>query len=755
MDETLRISVRELVAFSYFQPDIVPAADASAMLAGTHAHQARQAQTEGQIEKSIRHVYEADGLKLMVFGRMDSYTDGDAPLIEEIKLAHDAPQEPLPEHRAQAMCYAAMLAAEEEREAVRFCVCYVDEAGRVLASFEEKLNAAQLECEMNALLMPYTAFAAREQRHILRRDETLRAMPFPYDAYRKGQRELAVQVYTAISRRKRLFASLPTGTGKSAAVLFPSLKALGEGKTERILYLTARNTARQSPLNALERTQAMGMHARVCVLTAKEKLCPNPTRCHPDWCSRAKGHYVRRQQAIDELLDQDVLLWDDACILQAAHRHHLCPFELALRLTELADVVLMDLNYVFDPFAQIKRLYQRKARTTLLADEAHHTVDRVRESLSGVLDSRELARLRAEYGKAYGRKTPLYRQLGGLVKALRQIAMQQDEERAEAVPDGVMPAAQSALDAAMACAGQAGVQDVIRLLLPVAYAHEHLDEEYAILLEKHGRERAVTLYCLLPGKEIAKITKGMRGAVFFSATLQPLPAMKQLLGGGEDDACFDLPSPFPPERLAVVRQRVCTRYEQREQSAQRMADTITQAVTCYRGNWIAFFPSYAYMNLVLSRMDTDRLPPLWIQQRDMTEEDRQAFLDAFDQADAPRLGMCVLGGLFSEGIDLPGDRLVGAAIVGVGLPVPSARVNAVRACYQQHFGDGFAFACRFPGMHKVLQAAGRVIRSENDRGMVLLLDERYFAPEYEALLPAQWRMQASVESALRQLEECE
>ncbi|MDD6143871.1 MAG: helicase C-terminal domain-containing protein [bacterium] len=752
MDEVMRISVRELVAFSFFQADILPAADASAMLAGTRAHQARQAQTDAQIEKSIKHVYEVDGLRLLVFGRMDACIDGDVPLIEEIKLAHDAPSSPLPEHRAQALCYAAMLALEKPCGRVRFSVCYVEEGGRVLASFEEEHNVAELSAEMDDLLKPYAAFAQREQRHRMRRDETLRAMPFPFDGYRKGQRELAVQVYTAISRRKRLFASLPTGTGKSAAVLFPALKALGEGKADQVLYLTARNTARQSPLNALQRMTHRGMKARCCVLTAKEKLCPAPTRCHPDWCSRARGHYVRQQQAIDDLLKEDVLLWDDQTILQTADRHHICPFELALALTELADVVMMDLNYVFDPFAQIKRLSQRKAHSALLVDEAHHIVERVRESLSGSLNSRDLAHMRAEYGKQFGRKNGLYQALGEVIKAIR--AIESDQDTLDAIPDGLTLLVQKALDEAIERAGEPGVQDMIRLFLPFLYAAEHLDEDYAILTENHGRERTISLYCLLPGKEIARLTKGMRGAVFFSATLQPLEAMKQLLGGNDDDACFALPSPFPPENLAVIRKGVCTRYERREQSAPQIAQAISDAVQARPGNWIAFFPSYAYMNLVLSHMNTDHLPPLWIQQRDMTEEDRQAFLEAFDQTDAPRLGLCVLGGLFSEGVDLPGEKLVGAAIVGVGLPVPSAQVNAVRACYQRHFGDGFAFACRFPGMHKVLQAAGRVIRSETDRGMVLLLDERYFDYDYAALLPPQWRMHSRIADAAKQLEEC-
>ena len=213
--------------------------------------------------------------------------------------------------------------------------------------------------------------------------------------------------------------------------------------------------------------------------------------------------------------------------------------------------------------------------------------------------------------------------------------------------------------------------------------------------------------------------------------------MKKLLGGGEDDACFSLPSPFPARNLAVVRVKMQTRYAHRERTAREIAAVIRKLRKCNPGNTIVFFPSYAYMGLVLAELD-EEADELWVQRREMTEENRNEFFNAFENAEKPVLGLCVLGGLFSEGVDLPGKLLVNAVIVGVGLPVPSARLNAVRACYQKHFGDGFAYACRIPGVQKVLQAAGRVIRSETDRGMVVLLDDRYYEQEYEALLPAEW-----------------
>lgn len=754
MGESARVSVRELVAFSYYPADIVPAADAAILLKGTRAHQARQAESLGENEKSIRHAFLCEGVEVLVYGRMDVLVDGEIPLIEEIKLGGEAKSAPLPEHRAQAVCYAAMLCAEKPCDAVRVRVCYTNEAGLPLQIFEECLEAAGLLAEMSALLIPFAQHFQREAAHRRQRDESLRALSFPFESYRPGQRELAVQVYTAIVRRKRLFASLPTGTGKSAAVLFPALKALGEGKTERLLYLTARNTARQSPINALERMSQQGMKARCCVLTAKEKLCAETLQCDPEGCPRAGGHYIRQNEAIDALLASGELLWDEKAIRSWSEMFHLCPFEFALALTELADVVMMDLNYMFDPFAQIKRLFQHKGRCTLLVDEAHHTVDRVRDSLSGALDSGELARVRMAYGKLYGRKNAVYRAAGELIHALRELDTREAETQLDTMPAGLDALARELLSAASQASAHAQARELIRICLPFLYAAEHLDEEYAVLLERHGRERTLTLYCLLPGKEIERMTKGLRGAVFFSATLSPLPAMKRLLGGTEEDACFALPSPFPPEHLAVVRKSVSTRYEVREESAQEIADAIRRTVLLRPGSYIAYFPSYAYLELVRSRFNTDGLPPLWVQTRDMGEEDRAAFLEAFDQTENARLGFCVLGGLFSEGIDLPGDRLIGVMIIGVGLPVPSARVSAIRACYQQHFGDGFSYACRIPGMQKVLQAAGRVIRSETDKGLVLLLDDRYYQEAYRALLPAEWRVfNDQLKEAIERLEE--
>ncbi len=822
MSMEFRVSVRALVELTYFQPDITPGGDAAALLAGMRAHIRRQEALppEAVTEKPISATVEADGDRVTIYGRMDAFTDGEVPYIDELKLCGaEPPPAPYPEHRAQAVLYAAMLCWQEDRPGARICVSYVSEDGVPRARYEESLTAEQARSEALAMLSAYLVVARREASHQQARDASLEALPFPFAQYRPGQREMAVQVYTAIGKRKRLFASLPTGTGKSAAVLYPALKALARGKTSKLLYLTARTTARQSPLNALERMRAQGMRARVSVLTAKEKLCPEAARCSPESCPRAKGHFIRQRDAIEEITSMDEL-WTDEVIRRVADHHHICPFEFALALTVLADVVLMDYNYVFDPQAQVRRLVSRRSQCTLLVDEAHHLLERSREMFSGEASTGELTRHRTAAGKACGRSHPYYKALSALLRELQALDLPEaigpepdeppparenraQEDSAPLLPDSMPPPTEatapslpdsmppptaaapslravaslptvaavpprtaaplregrlrelppslcSALEALRNEAGavlghpcgdaafQREVGEWFRRCFSLLYAWDRLGDEYAVLLSCRGRSRTLTLYCLLPGKELRLATRRMRGVVCFSATLTPLDAMRDLLGGEADDACFALPSPFPPENLRVARMRVDTRYRSRDATAGAVAQAISRSVSERPGKYIAYFPSYAYLSLVLAPLSDLPAPPLLVQESDMSDDARERFLAGFTSEEGPVLGLCVLGGLFSEGVDLPGDQLIGAFIVGVGLPTPSLRLNTLRGFYQQRFGDGFAYACIYPGMQKVLQAAGRVIRSETDRGLVLLIDTRYDDWAYQRLLPPEW-----------------
>ncbi len=754
MEGLKRVSVRDLVEFSIHGEDILPVSGKQDMQAGMKGHKARQSQLgEGwQAEVPVSLSISAEGIDFLIAGRMDAYFEADIPVIEELKLSyetHTPPETAWPAHRAQAVVYGHLVCLEKGKSAVRIRVVYVTDAGRPRAAFEEELSADALAAEFQALLTAFAKWEDIQRRHRAKRDESLLALSFPFDSYRPGQREMAVQVFTAIRQKRRLFASMPTGTGKSAAVLFPALKALGQGVTGQIFYLTARTTARQAALQALELMRRKGMHVRSLTLNAKEKQCPKYTRCHPDFCERAKGHFLRLPDALSEIMEQTD--WNGQAVIDMADKHMLCPFEFALSLTEIADVVICDYNYAFDPAARIKRIFEWRTDLTLLADESHNLASRTRDMLSGLSDGPYLRAFRTMLGKSAGRKGPLYKALTRVLAQLRSIPFEEDAEEKElgSLPDGLVSTMQTLLEEVMESfgnpppgeAGQA-LGEIYQMAIGFCAAVDRGLDKYALLCKKQGRERMVRLLCLTVAEHLQEVTKKLSGVVCFSATLSPLSAMQKLLGGGEEDACFALPSPFPAQNLLVLRHRVDTRYALRRETAFQVAAAVKRAFAAKPGKYIAFFPSYAYLKLVGAELlKSDPALPLLVQENGMEEAAREAFLAQFTADERPLLGLAVLGGVFAEGIDLPGERLLGVMVVGVGLPMVCPEQEALRRHYEKTLGDGFAYAYRYPGMHKVLQAAGRVIRSETDRGVVLLIDQRYYQHDYLSLCPPHWEFE--------------
>ena len=740
MADTLRTSVRRMVEFTLRGGDLLPVSLA-AMQEGGRAHRARQGMAKATAERPVRWQQDFDGLSVDIQGRIDLlWADAQPPMVEELKLLSPAaplPEAPVPVHRMQAVCYAFMLCEELSLPVVAVRVSYVTPEGVVRSQFEESLTHEKSAALFFSMLQPLADFHRLQEQHRARRDASLASLRFPYPAYRAGQREMAVQVYTAIRQKKRLFATLPTGTGKSAATLFPALKALGEGKTPQIFCLTARGTAQLSALDALSRMAAEGMAARWLVITAKEKCCPQPdVRCHPDFCPRAKGYYDRELPALLELCRRPV--WSSEDIAAACNEHTLCPFEFSLALAELADVVICDYNYIFDPMVSLKRMAGRPL--TLLIDEAHNLPSRVRDMLSAVLSSRDLAAVRRETGKLHGRKSGLYAAMTALLTPLRAL-----EPADAAALLGPVNALIAVMTPYLSAPQAAGYQELFRALLQLRMALERWQAapgSYRALMEAGARERRLTLLCLDVSAPIQAVTRRMAGVVCFSATLLPLPAMRTLLGGTEEDAVFSLPSPFPPDRLLVLRRAVATRYSRREESAGEIARSILALLDGRAGNYVAYFPSYAYLSLIREALLALRPGlPLNVQGRGMDESARAGFLARMRESRESLLSLCVLGGVFSEGIDLPGSQLIGAAVVGVGLPQVNEVQEALRAHYEETLREGFAFAYRYPGMQKVLQAAGRVIRSEKDAGVVLLLDDRYQEPAYARLLPEHYHPQ--------------
>jgi len=742
-DFTLRASVRRVVEFALQSGDIQPVSMA-ALQAGTRGHIARQTQAAAHSERKVSWHGEYLDMPVEITGRIDILHESESiPLVEEIKLiSPDAPlpEAPLPVHRMQAVCYAYMLCEECQLPSVAVQVSYVTEEGQLRISFTETLTHKQAQTHFFAMLQPFVSWEKDLYAFRQLRDATLKDLPFPYPTYRPGQRELAAQVYTAVRLQKRLFATLPTGTGKSAATLYPTLKALGEGKTRRVFYLTARGTAQQAAVDALKIMRETGLRLRSVVLTAKEKCCPmTHKRCHPDHCPRAKGYFDRERAGLKALLSLDD--WTVQNISDVADAHTLCPFELSLSLCEIADVVVCDYNYVFDPAVHLQRIFDRGQRATLLIDEAHNLPARVRGMLGAQLSSGRLSLTRREAGKIYGRKSAVYKAFSTIIHLLRALPAQQ-------LPSALREQIVSLLDVISPLFSQpqsAFLLEPFRDLLSMLAALDRYSaapDLYLPLVSEASKEKTLQLLALDIGSHIKTVTRRMTGCVFFSATLMPLSAMKALLGGEEEDAVFALPSPFPPDNLLVLQRSIDTRYARREETAQEVAACILSLYDGKTGSYIAFFPSFAYLSLVAEKLLALRSElPLNVQERNMSEDERSAFLDKIRQADGPLLSLCVLGGVFSEGVDLPGLQLIGAVIVGVGLPQVNDETEALRRYYQSTLQDGFAYAYRYPGMHKVLQAAGRVIRSAEDRGAVLLLDQRYCESPYAQLLPTHYQVQ--------------
>ncbi len=561
--ETIRIAVRTLVEFTLRGTDIRRlGGQMKDMQDGMLGHKARQALLgegwEAEAPLSLTVPLEDEESELLLSGRMDAFRDGDVPVIEEIKLWQhkEPPMFPIEAHEMQAVCYGHMLCQTRDVEEVLIRVTYVDRRGKVRGEFENPLTAAECRARFLTILEPYVRRMRLLRKHRRERDASLRNLTFPFDTYRPGQREMAVQVYTAVKLGRRLFASMPTGTGKSIAALFPALKALGEGLTGQVYYLTARTTQRQGALEALRRMRRQPLHLWTLTLDAKDKQCPEKTLCHPDYCPRAKGHFLRDHAAIEEMLAIDD--WSPENIRLMADKHHLCPFEFALSLAEIADLTICDYNYALDPAVHIQRIFDQTANVTLLIDEAHNLLSRVRDMLSGAVDGGRIRRLRTVVGKSAGRKHALYKAMTGVLKAIDDLPIPHDADEGalDKLPASFDNACMELTDAFMTAQNEyfpwdeAGenVGDTLLPLLSFVRARKRDTTEYAWLWQ--GRKsKVITAFALDVASYFEEVTALLRGVVCFSATMHPLEDMKTLLGGQEETLASPCPRPS--------RRRIC------------------------------------------------------------------------------------------------------------------------------------------------------------------------------------------------------
>ena len=735
----------------------------SRLVEGAAAHRVIQSRLgEGYAtEVRLASQVETEGIVTELSGRADAvFDDGSRVIVEEIKstsrdlnaLGVDTD----PGYWLQALCYAFMyldgLADPPDDAVVR--IVYCDPAGASTRALERTFTRAELEITVRELVAQYAEWAVVVRDWGMERDESIRTLEFPFSGYRGGQRTMAKEVYRAVRDGSTLFIRAPTGIGKTVAALFPAVKALGEGLTAKVFYLTATGVTKSVAEDTLARLRMAGVRLKSITLTAREKICFNESvACHPDLCPFAKGHYDRVKAAIAEAFTSEALTRDR--IEEVARRHRVCPFELSLDLSLWVDAVICDYNYAFDPRAYLRRFFVSPwGAFTFLVDEAHNLVDRAREMFSAELRKQPLLRVKR---LARQRGTPetlrAAEALQGVNKWFLQARKRCDPTSLayveQARPDDLIPllsdlvrASETVLLRNERTALHQELLDLYFEVQGVLLVSQGFDARYRTLVERNGADVRLRLWCVDPSFLMGQALQRARAAVFYSATLAPIDYFVRILGGGEGAKRVELPSPFPPEHLGVlVEGSVATLYARRRESLPVLGEVICAAAESVAGNMLVFFPSFEYLAMAEAEVrERGGGLNIDVQRRDMADEERRQYLERFRaDADPPILGFAVMGGIFGEGIDLVGDRLQAAMIVGVGLPQICLERDLIRQYFDEQEGVGFDYAYVYPGMNRVLQATGRVIRTESDRGVVILVDRRFITPRYRRLFPPEWR----------------
>ncbi len=763
----IKISIRNLVELILRSGDIDNRlVSSNRMLEGTRIHQKIQKESGDNYAKEVflSYDYQLQGFTIRLEGRADGIiTEADGIIIDEIKSTA-RPIEYIDEefsllHWAQAKCYAFIYCVQNNLNDIFVQLTYFHIETEERKIIRKAFTLQELQEFMSQLLDKYMVWASMSDSWNTLRDMSIKELQFPFEKYRKGQRELAVAVYKTIMQEKKLFVQAPTGIGKTISTLFPAVKAFGEQHISKIFYLTAKTITRQVAEEAFSKMRAGGLKFRTLTLTAKEKICfQNEVNCNPDFCEYAKGHYNRVNTALIDILKNSEYLSREI-IEQYAEKHKVCPFEFALDISLWADCIICDYNYVFDPRVYLKRFFlNNDGDYAFLVDEAHNLVDRAREMFSAQISKTAFYEAR----KAIKNHQPKIAKVLGKINTYMISLRKQCTDDGYIINKGELSDLYKLLNRFISEAEEWIVKNQNRgiegfdLLLEAYFSaiaflkiSEFFDHRYVTFIETYRSEVRVKLFCIDPSFLLAEAVKRGKTAVFFSATLTPLSYFIDILGGDKDDYNINLCSPFDNSKLCLlVDDDVSTKYKNRENSYDTIVEIIKTAVEMRKGNYLVYFPSYKYMNEVYFRFN-EQYPDInsFIQENSMSEEERESFLNRF-QPDNPESMVCfgVLGGIFSEGIDLKGDRLIGAIIIGVGLPQVSVEQDIIMDYFNRKNGMGYENAYMFPGMNKVLQAAGRVIRSENDRGMVLLVDERFSQRNYLNLYPKHWEHKIRVRS---------
>ena len=755
----VRISVRNLVEFILRNGDLVSGSgtsDKEAMLKGSRLHRKIQKQmgSHYQPEVSLKKDTEYADLILRVEGRADGiFLQDEQFCIDEIKGVYkklELMEEPVLVHRAQALCYAWIYLDAHDLEKIDIQMTYAHLDTEVIKRFRETLTRAELKQWYEELTDSYHKWLAYQIEWRKKRNESMENLEFPFE-YRKGQRKMVSGIYHAISKKEQIFIQAPTGVGKTMSAVFPAVRAIGQGMAETVFYLTARTITRTVAQDAFEILRDRGLLFKVITITAREKLCfCDKPECDPEKCPYAKGHYDRINDAVYELWTTEQS-FDRETLLRHAQKWQVCPFEMSLDLAIWMDGVICDYNYVFDPNVCLKRFFGENVSGNylFLIDEAHNLVDRGREMYSASICLNDVIETR-KFVKPYSQK--LWKKLGKVKKQMEELRQNCGEwkvqENAGVLPISLL-SVQGELDQLLE---ESPTQEVVDGILDFYFEvrdflniSELVDDNYVVYtaFDENGRFY-MKLFCVNPAENLQKCLDKGNSTVFFSATLLPLQYYRKMLSTRSENFGMYVESPFEQKkRCLMICRDVSSKYTRRGyEEYRKIAEYIARMSWQKKGNYMVFFPSYRLMEDVY-QVYQDEFSVSWVrcisQHASMTELEREEFLEEFtEETEETLVGFCVMGGIFSEGIDLIGDRLIGAAVVGTGLPQVNCEREILKGYYDEKGEQGFDYAYRYPGMNKVLQAAGRVIRTKEDTGAILLMDERFLNRDYRNLFPREW-----------------
>ncbi len=754
------VSVREMISNTMQAGDIHTFfLSSSRAVDGIKAHQAVQNHAGDNYEKevSIEDEIIHEDIELKVTGRIDGVIDDDCIILDEIKSTHrpveEIKEDDNPKYWAQVKIYGYMYCKKNQLSGIYLQLTYYELGKKRQKKFKNHYTIDTLKQFYDEITGRYIAWLKQCQEWKRTRNKSIEVLEFPFRHLREGQKKLMGSVYKTITTGERLFVRAPTGTGKTIGTLYPAIKALQQGYGDKIFYLTAKTIGKEAASKALDILEKQGLQIKRIVITAKDKICLNGIKkCDPNYCPYAKGHYDRLREPLNEMLES-VNNYNRETIVKYARQYQLCPYELSLDLALYCDCIICDYNYMFDLTARLRRFFEEvKEDYIILIDEAHNLVNRARDMYSSVIEKTTILALKKLIKE---KDKTLYKYFNQLNQALIEIRHQHVLKETEYMVENEMP--ESLVDILR------GIVFRIEKLFSGLKDWDHIDslldfyflsydfikkselynDKYRTYYEKVKSNIKVKMFCIDPSENLSNCMEKVKALIFFSATLIPMNYFVKLLYNKKSYGLV-LESPFEQKNLCLISNHtVSTKYRNRASTYHRVCVSIYSTAQSKKGNYLVFFPSYDYMHQVHQRFmeqyEESQLETI-VQDRNLSEQGKELFLTEFDKdRDNTLIAFAVLGGNFGEGIDLVGEKLSGAIIVGVGLPMICFERNLIKDYFNDNNHSGYSYAYLYPGFNKVMQAAGRVIRTEKDKGVVVLIDERYGYKSYQSIFPKEWK----------------